>query len=77
MGKVINSGDAKARFLELLAEVEVGETATIVRDGKPIAKLIPIKPKGDRAFGSMRGNIYIGPEFFEPLPESEITNWEG
>jgi len=36
---------AKARFSELLDRVEAGETITIHRHGKPVAQLIPAKPK--------------------------------
>ena len=34
--------------------------------------MVPIVPKGKREFGTMRGKIGIGPEFFEPLPEDEL-----
>lgn len=34
---------AKARFAELLGRVEAGETITISRHGKPIARLTPIE----------------------------------
>jgi prevent-host-death family protein len=37
------SADAKARFSELLARVEAGETITIRRHGKVIAKMVPVK----------------------------------
>lgn len=37
------SADAKARFSELLARVEAGETITIRRHGKAVAKLVPVK----------------------------------
>ncbi|HEU0082308.1 MAG TPA: type II toxin-antitoxin system Phd/YefM family antitoxin [Bradyrhizobium sp.] len=39
--KHIKSSDAKARFSELLDEVERGETLIITRHGKPIANLQP------------------------------------
>jgi prevent-host-death family protein len=39
------SAEAKARFSELLARVEAGETITIRRHGKAIAKLAPLKPE--------------------------------
>jgi prevent-host-death family protein len=39
------SADAKARFSELLARVEAGETITIRRHGKPVAQLVPVKPQ--------------------------------
>lgn len=35
------SADAKARFSELLARVEAGETITIRRHGRVVAKLVP------------------------------------
>jgi len=38
------STDAKARFSELLARVEGGETITIQRHGKPVAKMVPVAP---------------------------------
>jgi prevent-host-death family protein len=37
------SADAKARFSELLARAEAGETITIQRHGKAVAKLIPAR----------------------------------
>jgi len=39
------SADAKARFSELLARVEAGETITIRKHGRPVAKLVPAQPK--------------------------------
>ncbi len=39
------SADAKARFSELLGRVEAGETITIRRHGRPIAKLVPMPPE--------------------------------
>jgi hypothetical protein len=32
--------------------------------------------KKKRRPGSMRGKFSVGPEFFEPLPESELKLWE-
>ena len=39
--KQIKSSDAKARFSELLDEVERGETISITRHGKVIAHILP------------------------------------
>jgi prevent-host-death family protein len=33
--------DAKARFSELLARAEAGETIVISRHGRPVAKMVP------------------------------------
>lgn len=37
------TADAKARFSELLARVEAGETITIRKHGKAVAQLVPVK----------------------------------
>jgi hypothetical protein len=33
-------------------------------------------PATRRRFGALRGQVSIGPEFFEPLPEQELAAWE-
>jgi len=37
----------------------------------------PALPKPKREPGALRGQIGLGPEFFEPLPEEELALWEG
>jgi prevent-host-death family protein len=37
----VQSSEAKARFSELLDQVEQGETIVITRHGKPIARIVP------------------------------------
>jgi prevent-host-death family protein len=37
----IQASEAKARLLQLLDEVEHGETLVITRHGRPIAKIVP------------------------------------
>jgi prevent-host-death family protein len=39
------SADAKAHFSELLARVEAGETITISRHGRPVARLVPARKR--------------------------------
>ncbi len=66
------SADAKARFSELLARVEAGETITIRRHGRAVAKLVPIasektlqeKLKAWEEWESYREahNITLGPD---------------
>ena len=36
--------DAKTHLPRLLDEVERGETVTITRHGRPVARLVPVKP---------------------------------
>lgn len=61
----------------MLAKVEAGEEVLIVRDGKPVARLVPYgKHQGTRRFGAMKGRVAVDDRFFDPLPEVELTAWE-
>ena len=76
MDEMVSVHAAKTHLSRLLARVEAGEVITIARGRTPIAKLVPIAPKAKREFGAMRGQISIGPEFFETLPEDELDRWD-
>jgi len=76
MDEVVSVHVAKTHLSQLLARVEAGEVITIARGRTPVAKLVAVAPKPRREFGAMRGQISIGPEFFEPLPEEELDTWE-
>ena len=58
--------EAKARLSRLIDEVRHGGDVVIIRDDKPIARLLPIEPvlavaKPERKPGRMKGLIDIGP----------------
>ena len=76
MEEFVSVHAAKTHLSRLLARVEAGEVIIIARGKIPVAKLVPIAPKGKREFGAMRGKISIGPEFFEPLPADELDRWD-
>jgi prevent-host-death family protein len=42
---------AKTHLAELLSRVETGETVTITRHGKPVARLVPVPGGPDRTAG--------------------------
>ena len=68
---------AKTNLSKLLARVEAGEEIVIARGKTPIARLSPIHPpRTARRFGAMRGIVSVGPEFFEPMSEAELEEWE-
>jgi len=77
MDKVILQA-SEADLAQLLARVEAGEEITIARGDVPIAKVMPVAPAptGQRKFGSMKGLVYLGPEFFDPLPDDELAAWD-
>jgi len=79
--------EAKTHLSKLVARALAGEKVVITR-GKgrtPIVRLEAIHPPDSaangkpakRPLGIFAGQISIGPEFFEPLPEEELALWEG
>ena len=69
--------DAKTNLSKLIARVEAGEEIVIARGKTPVARLTPVRPRpAGRRFGALKGVISIGPEFFEPLSDADIAEWE-
>jgi len=68
---------AKTTLSQLLARVEAGEEIVLARGNAPVAKFVPYQPLPNmRRFGALHGIVSVGPAFFEPLPERELTTWE-
>jgi prevent-host-death family protein len=75
--KTVTIHTAKTTLSQLLARVEAGEEIVLARGKEPIAKLVPFRPPPTkRRFGALRGIISVGPKFFDPLPEQDLTAWE-
>ena len=67
--ETVNVHKAKTHLSRLLERVEAGEEIVIARAGKPIARLVPLRPPAARTlFGRDRGKIWISDNFDEPLP---------
>lgn len=81
MEKTVNIHDAKTHLSSLVAEAEAGGEIVIARAGKPVAKLVPIKAKKkkrlDRRAGQLKGKIWIGPDFDDPLPDEILAAFRG
>lgn len=74
---VVTIHAAKTNLSKLIERVEAGEEVIIARGKRPVARLVPVAaPQPKRRFGAMRGEVWVGPEFFEPLPEDELKLWE-
>lgn len=75
--KFVNVHEAKTHLSRLLARVERGEEVIIARSGRPVARLLPIEPKGrERQLGLDRGTIFISEDFDAPLPDSMLADFE-
>ena len=71
----IGAFDAKARLSELLRDVQQGRRYTITVRGKPVAELVPCKPRRDpeavrRAIQALRDFPKI-----EGVPAEEVRRW--
>ena len=77
MTQIVNVHDAKTHLSRLLAQVEAGEEVIIARNGKPVAQLVRCKPVARRQSDVLKGKIVIPDSFFDPLPEEELSLWEG
>ncbi len=66
---VRNISEAKAELSALIEEVQRGEEVILAKAGKPVAKLIAYSgPARPRIPGSMRGKIWLAPDF-DTLPD--------
>jgi antitoxin (DNA-binding transcriptional repressor) of toxin-antitoxin stability system len=72
--------EAKTQLSKLVERAIAGEEVILTRGRKriPAVKLVAVAPAPmrKRPIGLYKGQIDIGPEFFEPLPEEEIALWE-
>jgi prevent-host-death family protein len=68
--KQVNVYEAKTQLSKLLQQVEAGDEIVIARHGKPIARLVPLQRTATpRQLGSLRGKLWIAPDFDEPDAE--------
>src|SRR5437763_1515394 len=71
---VVTVHQAKTNLSRLIKKACEGEEVIIARGSKPVARLVPIgEIKGKRQPGSWKGKLRVGPDFFEPLPEPELS----
>jgi prevent-host-death family protein len=82
LDRTVNVHEAKTHLSSLLAEVEAGGEVVIARAGKPVARLVPMRRQSvaaarRRVAGSLRGKIWIGPDFDDPLPEDILAAFRG
>jgi prevent-host-death family protein len=75
--RVVTIHQAKTNLSRLIEKASEEEEVIIARGSKPVARLAPFgEVKGKRQPRSLKGKLCVGPEFFEPLPISELTSWE-
>jgi prevent-host-death family protein len=74
---IVSVHQAKTHLSKLLKKVSEGEEVIISRGPKPVARLVAVgEVRGKRTPGALKGQLRVGPEFFEPLPAAELARWE-
>ena len=73
--KTVNMHYAKTHLSRLVDEVSRGEEIIIAKAGKPFARLVPLEPIESVPMGFLSGEV--PDSFFDPLPEEELSLWEG
>ena len=43
---------------------------------KPVVRLVPVSPRGQRQFGALKGKIALDSRFGDPLPDDELVGWD-
>jgi prevent-host-death family protein len=65
----VNVHEAKTHLSRLLERVSLGEEITIMKAGKPVARLVPAeKLRRRRQLGWALGEIVVPADFDDPLP---------
>lgn len=65
--------EAKAHLSELVDRVQGGETVTLTRHGRPVARLVPVR---ERRPGLLRGRVGMADDF-DATPDWLIAAFEG
>jgi prevent-host-death family protein len=73
MNETIGAGEFKAKCLKILDEVQrQRKQVTILKRGKPVAKLVPVQERSASFIGSMKGTMEIVGDIVAPID----VEWE-
>ena len=74
----LNLYQAKTQLSKLVDRAAAGEEIIIAKAGKPLARLVPLAPaKPVRRLGTLAGQVVIGDDFDDPLPEEIAAVFRG
>ncbi len=71
----LNLYEAKTQLSALVDKAAAGEEIIIAKNGKPMAKLVPIRDRVRRKPGSQKGKIWMSDDFDAPLPQDIIDGF--
>ncbi len=68
--------EAKTRLSELLRAVAMGQEVEILRNGDPVARLVPTRSRQRRHFGHDIGRFEVPADFDAALPHEFLADFE-
>lgn len=74
---LLNLYEAKTRLSSLVDLAAAGAEIVIAKNGKPLAKLVPIRPAARRQPGRAKGKIWMASDFDAPLPADLLDAFSG
>ena len=70
MSETVNIYEAKTRLSQLVDRAARGEEVIIARAGRPLVRLVPVRPLARRRrAGRLKGRIRVSRMFEHPLPD--------
>jgi prevent-host-death family protein len=74
----VNLYDAKTNLSSLVERAARGEEIVIAKAGRPLARLVPLTRRTTpRPLGLLAGQVIVGPDFDDPLPDDIQAAFEG
>jgi prevent-host-death family protein len=74
----VNLYEAKTNLSRLVERAAAGEEIVIAKAGRPLARLVPLaKRTTPRPLGLYAGQVWIGDDFNDPLPDDIQKAFDG
>jgi prevent-host-death family protein len=74
----VNLYEAKTTLSKLVERAAAGEEIVIAKSGRPLARLVALAPRpGERKLGLFAGQVVMGDDFDDPLPEDIAAAFRG
>jgi prevent-host-death family protein len=78
MDKTVNIHEAKTHLSRIVDEVAAGAEVIIAKAGRPVAKLVPLRPIAvAKKLGLLKGKFRVPEDFNAPLPQAVLADFEG
>jgi prevent-host-death family protein len=74
--KQVGIFEGKTHFAALIDDAQRGEATLITRDGKPLARIVPVDEPKPREFGFDDGLGFVADDFNEPLPADVLDSFK-